>query len=121
MQELDRNEYIFKGLISHLKFTLKAHQEIGASYKALGLIFAEIGAHEPQTEASIAFSKFGETHRAFEREAAVLVEQLRPVLADLNTYLHKAIPDTRLTIKKYADQKFEYLVRAQFSSKRKTV
>lgn len=34
----------------------------------------------------------------------------RQMLTDLNTYLHKAIPDTRLTIKKYLDVKFEYLV-----------
>ena len=31
------------------------------------------------------------------------------ILSDLGTYLHKAIPDTRLTIKRYADAKFEYL------------
>lgn len=31
------------------------------------------------------------------------------MLNDLNTYLNKAIPDTKLTIKKYADTKFEYL------------
>lgn len=42
---------------------------------------------------------------------------VRPVipsqmLTDLNTYLNKAIPDTRLTIKKYLDVKFEYLVGA---------
>lgn len=32
------------------------------------------------------------------------------MLSDLNTYLNKAVPDTKLTIKKYADVKFEYLV-----------
>ena len=32
------------------------------------------------------------------------------MITDLNTYLHKAVPDTRLTIKKYLDAKFEYLV-----------
>ena len=31
------------------------------------------------------------------------------ILSDLGTYLHKAIPDTRLTIRRYADAKFEYL------------
>jgi PRKCA-binding protein len=31
------------------------------------------------------------------------------ILSDLGTYLYKAIPDTKLTIKKYADAKFEYL------------
>lgn len=35
------------------------------------------------------------------------------MLHDLNTYLHKAIPDTKLTIRKYLDVKFEYLVRCQ--------
>lgn len=30
-------------------------------------------------------------------------------MSDLGTYLHKAIPDTQLTIRKYADAKFEYL------------
>jgi hypothetical protein len=38
------------------------------------------------------------------------------MIADLNTYLTKAIPDTKLTIEKYADAKFEYLV--GFSIKR---
>ena len=32
------------------------------------------------------------------------------MISDLNTYLNKAVPDTRLTIKKYLDTKFEYLV-----------
>jgi hypothetical protein len=32
------------------------------------------------------------------------------MINDLNTFLNKAIPDTRLTIQKYADVKFEYLV-----------
>ena len=32
------------------------------------------------------------------------------MISDLNTYLNKAVPDTRLTIKKYLDAKFEYLV-----------
>lgn len=31
------------------------------------------------------------------------------MISDLNTYLSKAIPDTKLTIQKYADCKFEYL------------
>lgn len=34
---------------------------------------------------------------------------LNQVLADLGTFLHKAIPDTRMTIGRYADAKFEYL------------
>ena len=33
------------------------------------------------------------------------------MISDLNVFLTKVIPDTRLTIQKYADAKFEYLVR----------
>ena len=29
---------------------------------------------------------------------------------DLNTFTSKAVPDTKLTLKKYLDVKFEYLV-----------
>ena len=32
------------------------------------------------------------------------------MISDLNTFLNKAVPDTKLTIKKYLDAKFEYLV-----------
>ncbi|KAB5517559.1 hypothetical protein PHYPO_G00168530 [Pangasianodon hypophthalmus] len=38
-----------------------------------------------------------------------LLKTIKPMLHDLNTYLHKAIPDTKLTIRKYLDVKFEYL------------
>lgn len=42
------------------------------------------------------------------------------MIADLNTYLTKAIPDTKLTIEKYADAKFEYLVRVNYDHPTKT-
>lgn len=36
------------------------------------------------------------------------------ILNDLHTFLYKAVPDTKLTIKKYADVKFEYLVKSNY-------
>lgn len=41
-----------------------------------------------------------------------LSEQLFPLqmLRDLYTFLEKAVPDTKLTLKKYSDAKFEFLV-----------
>lgn len=44
-----------------------------------------------------------------EKFGVTMLKTLKPILSDLGTYLHKAIPDTRLTISKYADAKFEYL------------
>lgn len=41
------------------------------------------------------------------------------MISDLNTYLNKAVPDTRLTIKKYLDVKFEYLVSLEILLARK--
>ncbi|NXT68908.1 PICK1 protein, partial [Chaetops frenatus] len=62
------------------------------------------------TAASEAFVKFSDAHRNIEKFGIHLLKTIKPMLTDLNTYLNKAIPDTRLTIKKYLDVKFEYLV-----------
>ncbi|KAK6311773.1 hypothetical protein J4Q44_G00174370 [Coregonus suidteri] len=43
-----------------------------------------------------------------EKYGIQLLKTIKPMLHDLNTYLHKAIPDTKLTIRKYLDVKFEY-------------
>lgn len=56
-----------------------------------------------------AFMTFGEVHRGMEKQASALINVLKPMVSDLNTYLLKAIPDTRLTVKKYLNAKFEYL------------
>ncbi|KAF6120979.1 protein interacting with PRKCA 1 [Phyllostomus discolor] len=76
---------------------------------AFGDVFSVIGVREPQPAASEAFVKFADAHRSIEKFGIRLLKTIKPMLTDLNTYLHKAIPDTRLTIKKYLDVKFEYL------------
>ena len=78
-------------------------------FAVFGDAFAAIGVREPQPRASEAFRKFGEQHRQMEKFGVMMLKTLKPILSDLGTYLHKAIPDTRLTISKYADAKFEYL------------
>ena len=78
-------------------------------HRAFGEIFASIGVREPLPNASEAFTKFGETHREMEKFAIRMLKKVKPMVSDMGTFLHKAVPDTRLTIKKYADCKFEYL------------
>ncbi len=97
-------------------------------HRDFGNTFANIGAREPQLTASKAFTQFGDAHRRIYQYATALLNTIKPVrkktyfqiynyedlfqmISDLNTFLTKAIPDTRLTIEKYADAKFEYLVR----------
>uniref|UniRef100_T1L3I8 PRKCA-binding protein n=1 Tax=Tetranychus urticae TaxID=32264 RepID=T1L3I8_TETUR len=109
LEELEKMESMYKGIIDHIVSLLKSHFDMCQVYKAFGDVFAEIGVREPNPSASEAFSKFGETHRSIEKQSIEMLQNLKPVLNDLHTFLYKAIPDTKLTIKKYADVKFEYL------------
>ncbi|XP_022249621.1 PRKCA-binding protein-like isoform X6 [Limulus polyphemus] len=74
-----------------------------------GDVFASIGVKEPQPKASEAFTEFGEVHRSMEKYGIKLLKIVSPMLSDLNIYVNKAVPDTKLTFKKYVDSKFEYL------------
>ncbi|KAK9307517.1 hypothetical protein QLX08_002145 [Tetragonisca angustula] len=109
LMTLQRTENLYRGLVSHAKATLHAFFDLIQVYKVFGDAFAAIGVKEPQPRASEAFRQFGEQHRQMEKYGIMTLKNLKPILNDLGTYLHKAIPDTRLTISKYADAKFEYL------------
>ncbi|CAF1117849.1 unnamed protein product [Didymodactylos carnosus] len=109
LDELERTSDLYRGLIDHTRGILKAIFELAHTHRNFGDAFANIGAREPQIKASEGFTKFGEAHRQIDRYAITLLRTVKPMITDLNTYLSKAIPDTRLTIQKYADAKFEYL------------
>ncbi|KAK7804251.1 hypothetical protein U0070_019375 [Myodes glareolus] len=122
LEELERTAELYKGMTEHTKNLLRAFYElsqthrggqVGASrqtcHAAFGDVFSVIGVREPQPAASEAFVKFADAHRSIEKFGIRLLKTIKPMLTDLNTYLNKAIPDTRLTIKKYLDVKFEYL------------
>ncbi|XP_032675594.1 PRKCA-binding protein isoform X1 [Odontomachus brunneus] len=109
LMALKRTENFYRGLVAHAKATLHAFFDLTQIYKVFGDAFAAIGVREPQPRASEAFRQFGEQHRQMEKFGVAMLKTLKPILSDLGTYLNKAIPDTRLTISKYADAKFEYL------------
>ncbi|NXT87815.1 PICK1 protein, partial [Anhinga rufa] len=110
LEELERTAELYKGLTEHTKSLLRAFFELSQTHRAFGDVFSVIGVREPQPAASEAFVKFADAHRNIEKFGIHLLKTIKPMLTDLNTYLNKAIPDTRLTIKKYLDVKFEYLV-----------
>ncbi len=137
LQELQGTEQMYKGLVEHakrlvlsrwtqiffrffsrkfyhfffqnLQRMLKAHFDLIQTYQAFGNCFSSISVREPQPRASEAFRLFGEMHRNMEKDGVKMLKAIKPVLADLGTYLFKAIPDTKLTIRRYADAKFAYL------------
>jgi len=107
--ELERIASMYTGLVNHSKEVLKAFFSLSQVHKEFGDVFSCIGVREPLPRASDAFSKFGNAHRNMEKYAIVALKKLKPMINDLNTYLTKAVPDTKLTIKKYLNAKFEYL------------
>ncbi|XP_069986823.1 PRKCA-binding protein isoform X1 [Penaeus vannamei] len=109
LDDLQRTEDMYRSLMDHTKRLLKAFFDLCIVYKRFGDIFCEIGVRELQQSANEAFNQFGEAHRQMEKFGIQMLKRLKPILSDLGTYLHKAIPDTRLTIRRYADTKFEYL------------
>ncbi|XP_023718371.1 PRKCA-binding protein isoform X2 [Cryptotermes secundus] len=109
LEELEQTEMMYQGLVEHAKRVLKAFFDLLQVYKAFGDTFAEIGVREPQPRASEVFRQFGDYHRQMEKYGIKMLKSVKPILSDLGTYLYKAIPDTKLTIRKYADTKFEYL------------
>ncbi|XP_017099849.2 PRKCA-binding protein isoform X1 [Drosophila bipectinata] len=109
LEELEGTELMYKGLVEHARRMLKAYYDLLLTYKSFGDCFTQISVHEPQQRASEAFRTFGEFHRTLEKDGLGIIKQIKPVLADLGTYLNKAIPDTKLTVRRYADAKFTYL------------
>jgi len=109
LEELQRTEEMYRGLVGHTRKVLMGYFDLVRVSKELGDEFCKIGVREPQETASKAFCQFGEYHRAMEKYGIQMLKKTKPILKDLGTYLSKAIPDTKLTIKKYADVKFEYL------------
>lgn len=109
LDELERNELMYSEIRERTRNTFRAFYELNHVYKEFGDVFTEIGCREKQPEAGEAFRLFGETHRLFEKYGLEMLNSIRVMLGNLDTYISKAIPDTRLTIKKYEDIKFEYL------------
>lgn len=91
----------------HFFRMLKAYFDVIQCVSLFGRNFAEI--REPQQTASETFRIFSEMHRSIEKDGLKMLKTIKPVLSDLGTYLMKAIPDTKLTIRRYADAKFTYL------------
>ncbi|XP_060843785.1 PRKCA-binding protein-like [Rhopalosiphum padi] len=109
LKQLDDLEQAYRCLIDHTERVLGAFEALTQCYKEFGDSFAEIGVREPQPRASMSLMRFAEYHRRMEHLGQMLIEVLKPISRSFGTYLEKAIPDTKQTIRKYADVKFEFL------------
>lgn len=109
LNRLENSSELYKRLIQHIGDLLRSQYHVARTQKEFGDLFCEVAARESSPAANAAFLTFGEAHRVLEKHSINLVKSLHPVIRDLNTFISKAIPDTKLTLKKYLDAKFEYL------------
>lgn len=109
LKELEGTEVMYRGLVDHCKRVLKSYFNVFQTMHGFGTEFCTMSIREPQPTASEAYRSFGEMHRGLEKDGISMIKQLKPVVANFGTYLNKAIPDTKMTVRKYADSKFAYL------------
>ncbi|CAG0919738.1 unnamed protein product [Notodromas monacha] len=109
LDHLSKMEDFYRGLTALCQKLMKAMCNFARAQRSFGEAFSSIGVREPQPRASEVFTTFGEYHRLTEKTAYSFLQRAGPVWDQLDTYLRKAIPDTKMTIRKYADAKFEYL------------
>ncbi|WKY07139.1 hypothetical protein Q1695_006948 [Nippostrongylus brasiliensis] len=109
MKVLEDNTLLYRNLIGYFSDLFFFQDKISHFQKEFGDIFCELAAHESHANANAAFSVFGEAHRQLSKKQSDSLKNLRPLIADLVTYVDKVVPDTQLTLKKYLDVKYEYL------------
>lgn len=109
MKVLEDNTLLYRNLIGYFGDLFFFQEKISHFQKEFGDIFCELAAHESHANANEAFSVFGEAHRQLSKKQSDALKNLRPLVADLVTYVDKVVPDTQLTLKKYLDVKYEYL------------
>jgi hypothetical protein len=105
VQYLENNARVYRGIAEKARGMLSSLKAVVEGHKELGAAFSNIGVYEPQQSASVAFVDFGNAHKLIGEEGEKLASKIGPMLKDLYTYLQKAVPDTKLTLKKYSGKK----------------
>uniref|UniRef100_A0A1X7V7Q8 PRKCA-binding protein n=2 Tax=Amphimedon queenslandica TaxID=400682 RepID=A0A1X7V7Q8_AMPQE len=112
LKKLDHLEHTSKvcaGIAFNARDVIIQVKGLARGHHNMSSVFNNIGVYEPHTDASVAFANFGAAHKSMAEEGDKLVSRVGPMLKDLRTFLTKAVPDTKLTIKKYQSAKFEFL------------
>ncbi|KAF1742975.1 hypothetical protein MXB_957, partial [Myxobolus squamalis] len=78
-------------------------------YKNIGDVFAEISCHHVNSSSNQSYEIISESHRFFGTSTQTLVDEIKCIIDKINTFITKVVPDTKLTLKKYLNAKFEYL------------
>ncbi|KAI6234565.1 PRKCA-binding protein [Aphelenchoides fujianensis] len=96
LRRLEANQGLYANLTRHAAAIAREHQQLAEAMGSMAALFAEVAAREKER---------GERSRKPPR----LVSKIDQVASTFRVYCEKAIPDTKESIKKYMDKKFEYL------------
>ncbi|KAF1741536.1 hypothetical protein MXB_5686, partial [Myxobolus squamalis] len=75
----------------------------------IGDTFSEISCHHTIESSRQSYQLIAVSHRFFGDSNKKLSEEINIIIDKIDTFITKAIPDTKLTLNKYLDAKFEYL------------
>ena len=78
LDELERTEFMYTGLIDHTRRMLRAYFDVFLVYKDLGDTLCAIGVKE-SAAAHEAFTKFGEYHRQMEKVGIHMLKKTKRV------------------------------------------
>lgn len=109
MEKLEANQTLYSELTRHADSLVANHLRLAEAQNTIGSMYSEIAARETLPEVNKYLDKVAQVHRQFKKEATPMLAKVRTIADAFRTYTEKAIPDTKDTIKKYLDKKFEYL------------
>ncbi|KAI6236523.1 PRKCA-binding protein [Aphelenchoides besseyi] len=110
LRRLEANQALYANLTRHAAAISRQHYQLSESMNMIASLFAEVAAREKeQNERSKFFEDVSKCHRSFVKETPSLVSKIEQIASTFRVYYEKAVPDTKDSVKKYLDKKFEYL------------
>ena len=88
LEELERTEEMYSGLVDHSRRVLMGYFDLVRVSKELGDEFCKIGVREPQKAANEAFCEFGEYHRQMEKFGISMLKKTKPIFHIAENYVH---------------------------------
>ncbi|CAG5110290.1 Oidioi.mRNA.OKI2018_I69.chr2.g4704.t1.cds [Oikopleura dioica] len=106
LDDLSQKAKLAKGIVLRtirsmkiLQARIKGHDQMAAAFKS-------IAGRDSNHQSYLDLAKIHEVMRTADRE---LIDETKQVVSDIIVFTDTIVPDAKMTVKKYADAKFEYL------------
>ncbi|CBY31644.1 unnamed protein product [Oikopleura dioica] len=106
LEDLSQKAKLAKGIVLRTIRSMKILQARILGHDQMAAAFKSIAGRDSNHQSYLDLAKIHEIMRTADRE---LIDKTKPIISDIIVFTDTIIPDARLTVKKYADVKFEYL------------